>query len=82
MSKIFRQSESKEIEHFLSTNERVSPVLKKLIQEELHSKGEKYKDSYIWLILRSEAFTIDVFDIKGDIFETDTYYFKDFPTNL
>lgn len=82
MSKIFRQTETKEIETFLSVSEKISPKLKNLIQEELQDKKSKYKDSFIWLISENEKLTIDVFNIKGDMFETDTFFFKDFPTNL
>ena len=79
MSKIFRQNETKEIEHFLSTSGKISPALKKTIQEDLRSKEEKFVNNFIWLISRNEAITIDVFDVKGDIVETDSFYYKDFP---
>jgi hypothetical protein len=81
MSKIFRQSETKEIEYYLSTNDKVSPELKRILQEDLHDKANKYKDSFIWLISRNEAMTIDVFNVKGEVFETDTFYFKDYPNS-
>ncbi len=79
MSKIFRNSDTKEIEYFLSTTDKISAGLKKIIQEELQDKGKKYKDSFIWLISRNERLTIDVFNTKGDIIETDTYPYQDFP---
>ena len=79
MSKIFRNSETKEIETFLSTSNKISTGLKNKILEELYNKGQRYKDSFIWLISRNEALTIDVFNIKGEVFETDTFYYNDFP---
>jgi hypothetical protein len=78
MSKIFRQSETKEIEHFLSTSDKITPALKKILQEELQDKANNWKNNFIWLISRNEAITIDVFDVKGDIIETDSFYYKDF----
>ena len=82
MSKILRHSQSKEIETYLSTSDKIASELKIKILEELHDKGKKYKDSFIWLIERNKGLVIDVFDVRGDVFETDTYYFKDFPINL
>lgn len=78
MSKIFRHSETEEIEKFLIKSDLISPSLKNKIQEDLKDKGNKYKNSSIWLISRNEAITIDVFNTKGDILETDTFYYKDY----
>ena len=78
MSKIFRNSEIKEIDNFLSNTDSITPKLKGLIQEELKDKTDKYKDSFIWLISRNDVLTIDVFNIKGDIIETDNYFYKDY----
>lgn len=78
MSKIFRNSEIKEIDNFLSNNEKVAPSLKEVIQEELKEKTDKYKDSFIWLISRNDVLTIDVFNLKGDIIETDNFFYKDY----
>jgi len=78
MSKIFRNSETKEIENFLSTSEKVSPELKSIIQEELQTKGKRYKDSFIWLISENDKIVIDVFNIKGEVFETDSFYYTDY----
>lgn len=79
MSKIFRQTETKEIENFLNSNEVISSKLRNKIQEEMHIKEQKYQDSLIWLISAREKVTIDVFNIKGEVFETETFFFKDFP---
>ena len=78
MSKIYQKSEKKEMEEFLSSSEQISPKLRNILLEDLHHKGTHYKDGIVWLISRNEAITIDVFDIKGDIFESDTYFYKDF----
>lgn len=78
MSKIFRNSETKEIDNFLSNTDKITPNLKGVIQEELKDKTDKYKDSFIWLISRNDVLTIDVFNIKGDIIETDNYFYKDY----
>jgi hypothetical protein len=82
MPKILRQFETKEIEYFLSNSDKVSPKLKKKIQDDLKDKADKFKNNFIWLIERNEALTIDVFDVKGDIIETESFYFKDYPVNL
>jgi hypothetical protein len=78
MSKIFRNSQVQEINDFLSTSNKISSALKGKILSELQDKGRQYKDSFIWLISRNEALTIDVFNIKGEVFETNTFYYKDF----
>jgi len=78
MSKIFRHSEIEEIENFLLNSNLISSSLKNKIQEDLKDKGNKYKNSSIWLISRNEAITIDVFNTKGDILETNTFYYKDY----
>jgi hypothetical protein len=78
MSKIFRHSETEEIENFLLNSNLISSSLKNKIQEDLKDKGNKYKNSSIWLISRNEAITIDVFNTKGDILETNTFYYKDY----
>jgi hypothetical protein len=78
MSKIFRHSETEEIENFLLNSNLISSSLKNKIQEDLKDKGSKYKNSSIWLISRNEAITIDVFNTKGDILETNTFYYKDY----
>ena len=67
------------MEDFLSSSDRISPKLKATVLEDLHRKEKIYKNDIIWLISRNEAITIDVFDIKGDVFESDTYFYKDFP---
>jgi hypothetical protein len=82
MPKILRQFETKEIEYFLSNSDKVSPKLKKKIQDDLKDKADKFKNNFIWLIERNEALTIDVFDVKGDIIETESFCFKDYPVNL
>lgn len=82
MSKIFRQNETKEIENFLSSNEIISSKLKSKIQEEMKSKEQTYHDSFIWLITTREKVTIDVFNVKGEVFETKTFHFKDYPVML
>lgn len=79
MSKIFRNSETTAIENFLSDSDNISCQLKNKVLEDLRSKEQSYKDSFIWLMSRNEAITIDVFNVKGEVFETDTFYFKDFP---
>lgn len=76
MSKIFRESETQEIETFLSEHDRVTPEFKIKIQEELKAKKNYYKDCFIWLISRREDLTIDVFNVKGEVFETNTYPFE------
>jgi hypothetical protein len=78
MSKILRHSETQEIEHFLSTSEKISPKLKKILREELKAKGDSWNNNFIWLISRNEVVTIDVFDVKGDIIETESFFYKDY----
>jgi len=79
MSKIFRASETKEIEYFLDTNEKVSFKLKDIILDELSQKTKRYSEGIIWLMTESEKMVIDVFNFKGEVFETETFYYKDFP---
>lgn len=78
MSKILRHSETQEIEYFLSTSTKISAKLKEIIKAELKKKGEHWTKNFIWLIARNEAITIDVFDMKGDIIETENFYYKDY----
>lgn len=82
MSKIFRHNEKESIKSFMEQNPLFSLELKTLIMKELHTKETKYKHSSIWLILRNEIATIDAFDEKGEVFETCSYFFKDFPVTL
>ena len=80
MSKIFRHSQTEEINYFLNTNPKISDELKTIIQDDLNEKIKKYnrESNSIWLIERSEAVTIDVFNIRGEVFETDTYFFSNY----
>ena len=80
MSKIFRHSQTEEINYFLNNNPKISDELKTIIQDDLNEKIKKYnrESNSIWLIERSEAVTIDVFNIRGEVFETDTYFFSNY----
>lgn len=78
MSKILRHTEKEEIEYFLSNNDKVSAKLKEVIKSELKKKEEHWTKNFIWLIARNEALTIDVFDMKGDTIETESFYYKDY----